>query len=158
VWPGSTTAIIRETEGQLIDNHVGPFTREVPRHLYTLNQNRLEVRWKQTGSALHFKYLKHSKDLNNFQGPAYDVVIAEEATLLNPTLLDWMLGNRNRASVPGTTPFALFPSNPGGPGHHWFKRLFIERRFDPDRDEQPGDYAFLPAKLADNYVLRVEDP
>jgi hypothetical protein len=159
LWRGSTTVIIRETEKQLKDNHVTPFMREVPKELYSINQQDLEVRWNDTdGSITHFRYLRQEKDLSNFQGPAYDVVIAEEATLLDPKLLAWILGNRNRSSVPGTTPFALFPTNPGGIGHHEFVRQYIDRRLDPGRGEREQDYVFLAAKLSDNYVLEVEDP
>jgi phage terminase large subunit len=158
LWPGSACAIVRESEKQLKDNHLTPFMREVPQELYSINRQDMEVRWKATGSITYFRYLRHEKDLGNFQGPAFDVLIFEEGTLLDWNLIHWILGNRNRSSVSGTTPFAVIPTNPGGQGHHEFVRLFIERRFNAERDERPEDYAFLPAKLEDNYILRTEDP
>ena len=158
LWPGSSTCIVRLTEQQLKDNHVTPFMREVPRDLYDINLSDLEVRWTKTKSLTHFRYLRHEKDLDNFQGPSWDLVILEESTQIPWELISWVIGNRNRATVDGTYPFAVFPSNPGGRSHHHYKRLFIDRRFNADAAEKPEDYAFLKAKLSDNFVLMKRDP
>ena len=41
--------------------------------------------------------------------------------------------------------------NPGGVGHTWVKRLFIDRDFSPG--ERPEDYCFIPATVDDNQIL-----
>ena len=46
--------------------------------------------------------------------------------------------------------------NPGGIGHSWVKRLFIDRSFYPDED--PNDYRFISAQVYDNPVLMQADP
>lgn len=46
--------------------------------------------------------------------------------------------------------------NPGGVGHAWVKRLFIDR--DYTASENPEDYEFIPAKVYDNKVLVDKDP
>jgi phage terminase large subunit len=46
--------------------------------------------------------------------------------------------------------------NPGGVGHAWVKRLFIDRDYKPS--ENPDDYTFIQAKVTDNRVLMEQDP
>ena len=46
--------------------------------------------------------------------------------------------------------------NPGGVGHGWVKRLFIDRRY--REHENPEDYTFIPARVYDNRVLMERDP
>ena len=46
--------------------------------------------------------------------------------------------------------------NPGGVGHAWVKRLFVERNF--RGDENPDDYLFISAQVYDNPVLLRADP
>lgn len=48
--------------------------------------------------------------------------------------------------------------NPGGVGHRWVKRLFIDRIYntsdpDPEARENPADYTFIPATVEDNTHL-----
>ena len=46
--------------------------------------------------------------------------------------------------------------NPGGKGHAWVKRLFIDRRFNDD--ENAADYAFIQALVDDNRALMATQP
>ena len=53
--------------------------------------------------------------------------------------------------------------NPGGVGHRWVKRLFIDRKFktnpeNPEETENPDDYVFIPATVEDNYHLMESSP
>ena len=48
--------------------------------------------------------------------------------------------------------------NPGGVGHRWVKRLFIDRQFktdcaNPEENENPDDYEFIQALVTDNTAL-----
>jgi len=70
----------------------------------------------------------------------------------------WLVGNRLRATRPYCRPFALYPSNPGNIGHSWYKRLFIDRDYDPSLNEDPADYAFVQAVVDDNAELLKRDP
>ena len=49
-----------------------------------------------------------------------------------------------------------YTCNPGGPGHGYIKRLFIDRRF--QAGENPEDYVFIPAKVTDNRALLRAQP
>lgn len=53
-------------------------------------------------------------------------------------------------------PRIYYTCNPGGVGHAYIKRLFIDRAF--REGEEPEDYAFIPARVFDNRVLMEADP
>ena len=46
--------------------------------------------------------------------------------------------------------------NPGGVGHAWVKRLFLDRQFRAGED--PADYCFIPATVDDNRDLMEANP
>lgn len=162
-WPGSTSILFRKTEREVKENHVNKFRAEVPemmpdgQRLYTWNGEEMCAIWFN-GSRTYFGYLRLEEDVFRYQGPEYDCMIFEEATHYTWSMVNWLTSNRLRATVPGVTPFCLYPSNPGGQGHIWYKRLFIEKLYHADADEHAEDYAFLQAFLADNRVLRERDP
>ena len=63
------------------------------------------------------------------------------------------------ACVRGTNGFpkrTYYTLNPGGPSHGYFKRLFIDRRFEDG--EAPEDYSFVQALVTDNKVLMKRQP
>jgi hypothetical protein len=68
-------------------------------------------------------------------------------------------------SAKGYPTTALFGTNPGGIGHEWFRRLFV----DSGEPEEPHEVEveegkplrttlFVPAKLSDNAILEAADP
>lgn len=157
MWPGSTSIIFRETEGDVKKNHVDPMLRELQpvQDLWSYNGKEMCLTWANK-SQVYFGYLKKRDDLGRYQGPSYDAMIFEESTLYLWFLVEWLTGNRLRASVDGSIPFACYPSNPGGPGHTAFKRLFVDRRY--RQGENPADYVFVQAFLKDNLELMRRDP
>lgn len=162
LWPGSSAIIFRKTEKQVLENHVNKFRQEVPdvvdgQRLYSWVGDKSMFNW-ENGSKTYFGYLRLDGDEFNYQGNDYDLMIFEEATHYRWSAVSWLIGNRLRATIDGTRPFAMYPSNPGSLGHYWFKRLFVDRLYNEEDDERPDDYAFIQAKLADNEILRVRDP
>lgn len=157
-WPGSNSIIFRRTLGEVEENHVEKFREELPPGLcdYTGGRKML-LRWPN-GSRTFFGYLRTDQDKFRYQGNEYDFMAFEEATHYPYETVNWLISNRLRATVEGSIPFALFPSNPGNIGHFWFKRLFIDKRYDPDRAEEPENYAFIQAFLTDNHILMARDP
>lgn len=162
LWPGSTGIIFRRTRPEVRENHIVPFRGEVPeevsgQRIYTWQATESVATW-HNGSRTLFGYLETDDDVYRYQGSQYDLMVFEEATHYSWFQVSWLTGNRLRASVDGAKPFALYPSNPGNRGHQWYKRLFIDRNFRADLNEDPNDYAFVQAKLADNVVLTDRDP
>jgi phage terminase large subunit len=156
-WPGSSTIIFRRTRPELLSNHVIPFGREVPAELAVWRGSENAYVWGN-GSRTFMGYLEKEKDVERYQGSAYDCMIFEESTHYAWSWVNWLVANRLRASIAGSTPFALYPSNPGGVGHAWFKRLFVDRKFRPDLEEDPEKHVFVQAFLHHNEILRRRDP
>ena len=79
----------------------------------------------------------------------------EEATNFEP---DWLtfIATCLRTTRTDFAPRIYYTCNPGGPGHAYIKRLFIDRAFHDGED--PADYVFIPAKVYDNQVLMQRDP
>lgn len=67
-----------------------------------------------------------------------------------------ILRGSNRSSIPGIPAKTLLTFNPGDIGHVWLKRLFIDRRYNPNED--PKDYNFVQALVDDNPALMDNDP
>ena len=51
---------------------------------------------------------------------------------------------------------AYYTCNPGGPGHGYIKRLFVDRHF--EKGENPADYRFIQALVTDNHALMAAQP
>ena len=82
------------------------------------------------------------------------MLFVDEATQQSEERMD-----RLRACVRGVNDFpkrVYFTCNPGGEGHAWVKRLFIDRNY--REGENPDDYAFIPARATDNEALMRADP
>ena len=106
------------------------------------------------GSVLEFGYCACDGDMDRYQGAEYDVIFIDEATQLKE---QWL--RQFAACVRGVNDFPkriYYTCNPGGPGHGYIKRLFIDRRYEPGENE--ADYAFIPARLTDNKALLKAQP
>jgi hypothetical protein len=90
-------------------------------------------------------------------GAEYLFIGIHELTML-PYVVWKLLTSRLRCPVAGTSPNAAGASNPGGIGSDWVKSLFIDHEPCMEMDERermlykPADYAFIPAKVADNPI------
>lgn len=107
------------------------------------------------GSELWFCYCDHESDLLRYQGREFhDLAIDEVGQWLEA----WFqtLRGSNRSSLPGYKARALLTGNPGGVGHKWLKRIFIDRVF--NEREEPNDYNFVLATVRDNQALIDNDP
>ena len=106
------------------------------------------------GATITLAYCDNDKDSEHIQGVEYDVVVFEEATQLQEK---WMIDIC--ASIRGVNEFphrAYFTCNPGGPGHAYIKRIFVDRIYKDN--ENPDDYEFIQAKYTDNTILLKYSP
>lgn len=85
----------------------------------------------------------------------YDVIGIEEATQFTEDQVV-RLATRNRSTRTDFKPRMYYTCNPGGVGHQWVKRLFIDRNY--RNSEKPEDYVFIPAKVYDNLALMDANP
>ena len=61
-----------------------------------------------------------------------------------------------RGALDGVPKRCYLTCNPGGIGHQWVKRLFVDRRFKPG--ERAEEYSFIPAGVRDNKALMRAQP
>jgi hypothetical protein len=151
-YPGIKILIVRKTYKELQNNHIEQLTAELAGFA---KYNRSDKMFRfPNGSTISFGYCANEGDLGQYQGAEYDVVFIDEAGQLQES---WI--RKINLCVRGTNGFpkrTYYTLNPGGPGHAYFKRVFVDRNFNPDED--PDDYFFIQAKVEDNKVLMDKQP
>lgn len=153
-YPGSTGAIFRKTYPELEANHIRPMFQEYPALRTYYNESKKLISLPN-GSTLQFCHAASEKDLDLYQGREFADLGIEEAGQWTEQSFRRLMGS-NRSSKPGVPARAALTANPGGIGHKWLKRLFIERRFN-DR-ERADDYNFIQSLVHDNAALIENDP
>ena len=151
-YAGIRILILRRTLVELRENHIRPMRRMLRGVAdYRSTDKAFEF---PNGSLIVFGYCDSEGDVDQYQGQEYDVIFLDEATHFTE-YQDATL----TAALRGANDFPkrmYLTCNPGGPGHAWVKRLFIDRDF--RGGERPEDYVFIPAKVTDNRVLMDKDP
>ena len=152
-YEGLQLLLLRRTLAELTENHVRPLLAELAG---VANYNATQrVFTFPNGSRIKLGYCDAEKDVYQYQGQEYDVVGLEEATHFTESQMQF-LSTCNRSIRKDFSPRMYYTCNPGGVGHAWVKRLFIDR--DYRNSERPEDYVFIPAKLADNPILLKNNP
>ena len=152
VYPEIHCLLIRRSYPELKSNHVFPFLREYGA-LVTWNEGSKRLCFPN-GSVIEMGYCADDGDALRYQGQEYDVIAIDEATQLSE--FRFMIF---KACLRGTRDFPrrmYLTCNPGGIGHGWVKRLFIDRSYRVG--ERAEDYTFIPAFVYDNAALLEKDP
>lgn len=153
-YPGIKICIIRRTYPDLRQNHIDPMCAMIPREIGRYNQANKEIRFVN-GSVILFRYCDTEADLLHFQGQEFDVIFLDEGTQMVERVFLIL-----KACLRGVNSFPkrfYITCNPGGPGHAWVKRLFVDRIFRPGED--PDEYApLIKAVLSDNTAMCRADP
>lgn len=153
-YPGSTGAIFRKTYPELEANHIRPLFQSFPELREYWNESK-KLLTLPNGSTLQFCHCNNEKDVDLYQGREFHDLAIDEAGQWTEAMFRKLLGS-NRSSKTGISARAILTGNPGGIGHGWLKRLFIERRY--NERERPSDYSFIQALVDDNEALMENDP
>lgn len=151
-YPGIKCLIVRRTYPELIANHISVLREEL-RGVSTYHDRDKIIRLTN-GSTVSFRYCASDSDLDSFQGQEYDVIFLDEATQLTEHRMKVI-----SACCRGVNSFPkriYYTCNPGGVGHAYIKRIFIDRRYNSGED--PSDYEFVQALVRDNEALMKHDP
>ena len=156
-FPGIKVIIVRKTLKELKNNHINPLKKILkvgtPDALATYNTTEKEFTFGN-GSVISFGYCACEADLDQYQGAEFDIIFLEEAgQLLEEWIKKIVLCIREPNGLPKRIYYTL---NPGGPSHAYFKRLFVDRRF--EEDEDPDAYVFIQALVTDNEPLMRNSP
>lgn len=158
-YPGIKCMIIRKTYPELQENHIIPLCEML--HCYgepedkiaSYNDSKKHISFPN-GSRILFRYCDKEKDTMRFQGTEVDVLFVDEATHQSEEKMD-----RLKACVRGVNNFPkriYYTCNPGGEGHGWVKRLFIDKNY--KEGEKAEDYIFIKSRVTDNKALMENDP
>ena len=152
-YAGLRLLLLRRTLPELNENHVLPLQKELTGAVTYLATQRAFL--FPNGSRIKLGYCDREADVFQYQGQEYDVIGLEEATHFTETQMQF-LTTCNRSVRTDFSPRMYYTCNPGGVGHAWVKRLFIDR--DNRNCERAEDYVFIPARVTDNPVLLETNP
>lgn len=171
--PGISILIVRETFDEVRQNHIEPIKSMLPLELYSFNgqTNTMEILVgddNYDNSTIKFGNWAGSDSENKYAGQEYDLIIIDEASHFYKRMFDsfkgCLRGTTFRKKLPkGFTRKILMATNPGGVGHIWLKRLFVDRRFDTtnkdvEKRENPDDYKYIKALAEDNIINIKQNP
>ena len=151
-YAGIRCLLIRRSLGEIKSNHLIPMLKEYG-EILSYNESEKALSFSN-GSKIFFGYCSCDRDVLRYQGQEYDIIAIDEATQLSEYQFSIF-----RASLRGVNDFPkriYLTCNPGGIGHSWVKRLFVDRDF--RENEDPMEYRFIPALVYDNEILLKSDP
>lgn len=151
-YKGIKELIVRRTYPELINNHINILRQEL---LGAAKYNDKDKVLKfENGSTINFTYCDNDKDLDRLQGQEYDIIFLDEATQLSEYQMKTIT-----ACLRGVNNFPkriYYTCNPGGQGHGYIKRIFIDKAY--EAGEIPEDYYFVQSLVTDNKVLMESQP
>lgn len=134
--------------------------------------NEQQKTWTMAnGARLKFAYLERDSDAEEYQGHNYTRVYVEEVTNFPSSApIDKLRATLRSAT--GVPVGMRLTGNPGGAGHNWVKRRYIdpdprgfrliaeemELNFDGVKQTVKLERVFIPSKIGDNRLLIQNDP
>lgn len=171
--PSYSAIFFRRTYAQLSKSNDSPLTKsyDLFRPLGGIYKGS-EHKWVfPSGATIEFGHLQHEMSVQDYTGPAYHRIAFDELTQFSQNQYQFLFSRmRMRKDFPVRMGVRA-ASNPGGPGHAWVKSWFItpeaERAILQLGAYQPSpaglifwpnpNRAFVPARVADNPSLDIED-
>ena len=157
MYAGIKVMIVRKSYNELLANHIKPLKTLLrcgsDEEIASYKDSRKEMIFPN-GSEILFRYCDTENDVDRYQGTEVDVLFLDEATLLSEEQMKKIC-----ACVRGVNDFpkrTYYTCNPGGKGHGYIKRLFIDRAY--ESGEHPEDYSFIQSLVTDNKALMESDP
>ena len=155
-YEGIQILLLRRSLKELRENHVMQL-QKLLKGIANYKESTKEFIFPN-GSRIVLGYCDNEADVLQYQGQAYEVIVLEEATHFTEFQFQ-TLTESNRMSGNMKEPFVprmYFTCNPGGVGHQWVKRLFIDK--DYRASENPDDYIFIPSNVFENKYIMDYDP
>ena len=151
-YAGIRILIVRRTYPELINNHINILRQELL-DIARYNDKDKVLKFAN-GSTINFAYCAKDADLDRLQGVEYDVIFLDEATQLSEFQMKSIT-----ACLRGVNDFpkrVYYTCNPGGQGHQYIKRIFVDRRYEDG--ENPDEYTFIQSLVTDNKMLMESQP
>lgn len=122
--PGLKCLLLRKVGKSNLENLEDLRHRVFPKlpHLFTSSKSTVTF---DNGSRIIAGHYQHESDIDAYLGLEYDVIGIEEATTLSHRKYRH-ISTCLRTSKPNWRPRIYCTANPGGVGHAWFKKLFVD--------------------------------
>lgn len=141
-------ALLCEDYPSLYDRQISKIMFEFPHELGELKQGTVknfQLRQEFGGGIIA---LRNLDDPSKYQSAEFAAIAVDELTKNTKETFDFL---RFRMRWPGLVhPKFVGATNPGGKGHAWVKKLWIDRDFPPEMQGQKEQFAFVQAKASDN--------
>ena len=147
-----------------------------PKAIPGIKWSERKMQWTTPrGGTFWLSYLDKDQDANRYQGQSFTWVGFDELTQWNtPYSWDFLRSRLRTTTASGLTLYQRATTNPGGRGHHWVKKMFIDPEIPgksfwatnfetgkvfvwPDDEPLAGQplfkRRFIPASLKDNPYL-----
>lgn len=176
-YEGINILILRRTLGELEGSIILKMLEWYPREICKYNSSKHVWEFNIPGRAtsrIWCGYCEQENDVYRYQGKEFEIIYMDEATHFTESQFKY-LKSRNRtanqtAIKAGLRPHMKLTTNPGGVGHVWVKKRFIdvgewEQTHDVQEIDDDGNPVFLkgkpvtsrrifiPAKLSDNQYI-----
>lgn len=158
-YPGADVYLFRETYDELEANLIKEWRQKVPQELYTYNETK-HVAKLYNNSTVYFRFVKNRADAEKYNGRSIDWIGVDELTKHDEETIQILLSCMR--SPKGYPPRFRGTCNPGGRGHIWVKKRYIQSTaygkkiaIDPVTRNR---IAYIPANVYDNPVLMANDP
>jgi len=113
------------------------------------------------GSKIYTGHLKDPRSIRKYIGREFQRILIEELTqLAEKDIYDKILGSC-RSSIKGLDARLAATTNPGGPGHYWVKKRFVDPAPPGQVFRERGSKrtrVFIPSLVTDNPALCENDP
>lgn len=158
--------LLRRTFPELEANHLIPLKHALKARTQILkNGQKIVVKvanykasekafYFPNGSILKLGYCEHENDAERYQGHEYDVIIFEEATRFTEMQMKTIAPSLRSPRIDFESRI-YYTCNPGGPGHAYIKRLFIDCEYEDL--EKASDYSFVKSLVYDNEIIMKQD-
>lgn len=181
--PGLQVYIFRRTSPDLLANHMdGPsgfpalLCEWIDAGVVKINYGVSEIHFmngpsgdSKGASRIFLRHCQYEKNRFNYQGAEIHVLMIDELTHFTETIYRYLRGRvrlgglRVPQEYKNFFPRIVGASNPGGVGHNWVKRTFIDYarpmeiiKTIPKEGGMLRQY--IPAKISDNPTLLANDP
>lgn len=156
-YPKTGGLFVMRILDDLNDIHIEPLIARYPILDQWYHKQKKRITFPN-GSYIRFISVENIKELKKRAGRGFADIIVDQSELFSQDELEFLATINRHVSVDANAgydpnekkivPKMLFTFNPGGIGHSYHKRIFIEKNY--ENNEVASDYAFIQAYGWDN--------
>lgn len=147
---GINILIFRKYRDDLLKNHIYPLLRDNPELRDNFNKTEMVLYDHNKNPIIKFDYAETEEDIYKVgQGTEYQIIFIDEASQISQAMMQYLTTACRDAQggLPSKSK-VVYTMNPGGVGHSYLKRTFIDRIF--LENEKADQFDFVQAHVWDN--------